>query len=201
MNYQEARGQRINEVGFWAGVSASAATLAYDAVQIAQMGGVLRPPLDGILIYATSLCIVVPFMLEVLALHQLTVPAKRFWSHAAVVFTTMYAVFVTTNYVVQLATVIPARLNQAVGSIQVLDQTLHSMYWDYDALGYITMGFTTLFAAQAMSGSRFERWANARCSRTCSSLRSSASCTSTRTSRQRYSASASPGRSPRRYPC
>lgn len=67
----------------------------------------LRPTLDGILIYATSLCIVVPFTLEVLALHQLTVPAKRFWSHAAVVFTTMYAVFVTTNDVVQLATVIP----------------------------------------------------------------------------------------------
>lgn len=32
------------------------------------------------------------------------------------------------------------------------------MFWDYDALGYITTGFTTLFAAQAMSGSRFERW-------------------------------------------
>jgi uncharacterized protein (TIGR03382 family) len=41
----------------------------------------------------------------------------------------------------------------------MLAQTPHSMYWDYDAMGYIAMGFATLFAAQAMSVSGTERWA------------------------------------------
>jgi hypothetical protein len=46
-------------------------------------------------------------MLEILALHHITKPGKKFWSHTAVVFTVIYVVFVTANYVVQLATVIP----------------------------------------------------------------------------------------------
>lgn len=67
----------------------------------------LRFPADEILIYGTSLCIVVPFILEMLAFHHLTPPGKQFWSHASLIFTIIYAVFVSANYVVQLATVIP----------------------------------------------------------------------------------------------
>ena len=37
--------------------------LAYDVVQILQVAGAIRPPLDEILIFATSLSIVVPFVL------------------------------------------------------------------------------------------------------------------------------------------
>lgn len=148
----------INQVGYWAGLSAFGATVAYVVVQIVQVAGVLHPPLDGILIYAASLCIVVPFVLEMLALHHVTTGEPRFWTHAAVIFASIYAVFVTANYVVQLATVIPATLNNAAGPIRVLDQTPHSMYWDYDAIGYIAMGFSTLFAAQAISSAGFDRW-------------------------------------------
>lgn len=54
--------------------------------------------------------------------------------------------------------VIPARLNNAAAPIRVLEQTPHSMFWDYDALGYIAMGFATSFAAQVLSRSDFERW-------------------------------------------
>jgi hypothetical protein len=148
----------INQVGYWAGLSAFGATAAYVIVQILQVAGVIHAPLDAILIYATSLCIVVPFVLEMLALHYLTAGEKQFWTHAAVIFASIYAAFVTANYVVQLATVIPATLNNVAGSIRVLDQTPHSMYWDYDAIGYIAMGLATLFAAQAISGVGFDRW-------------------------------------------
>jgi hypothetical protein len=151
----------VSQIGYAAGIAAFVATLAFDVVQILQVAGGLHAPLDAILIYATSLCIVVPFVLEMLALHHLTTGAQRFWTHAAVIFTAMYAVFVTANYVVQLATVIPAQLNNTLGPIRVLDQTPHSMFWDYDAIGYITMGFATLFAAQAMPSSGFDRWVRA----------------------------------------
>ena len=149
---------RISEIGYWSGVVAFASAVAYDVVQILQVVGVLRFPLDEILIYATSLCIVVPFVLEIVAFHHLTAQDKQFWTHACLVFTTIYAVFVTTNYVVQLATVVPAKLRGTAEALRLLEQTPHSLFWDYDAVGYIAMGLATLVAVPALSKVGFERW-------------------------------------------
>jgi hypothetical protein len=151
-------GGTISKVGYWSGLAASASAVAYDIVQVLQVAGVLRFPLDEILIYGTSLCIVVPFVLEILALHHLTSHDKQFWTHAALIFTSMYAVFVTANYVVQLATVIPAKLRGASEALRILEQTPHSLFWDYDAVGYISMGLATLVAVPAVSKVGFERW-------------------------------------------
>ena len=148
----------ISQVGYWSGLAAFASTVAFNVVQLLQVVRVLRFPLDEILIYGSSLCIVVPFVLEMLALHHLTSRDKQFWTHAALVFTIMYAVFVTANYVVQLATVVPAKLHRASEAIGVLEQTPHSMFWNYDAVGYVSMGFATLFAFPALSNAAFERW-------------------------------------------
>jgi len=148
---------RVNEIGYRSGVAAGVAALSYDLVQILQVAGVLRFPADEILIYGTSLCIVVPFMLEMVALYQVTPRDKKFWAHAALMFTTIYAVFVTANYVVQLATVIPAKLNGTLDSVRLLDQTPHSLFWNFDAIGYIAMGLATLLAVPAFSGTGFEQ--------------------------------------------
>jgi hypothetical protein len=145
------------QVGYRAGLAAFAATIAYDVVQLLQVARVIQPPLDEILIYGASLCIVVPLVLEFLALHHVTRGDDRFWAHAAVIFAAIYAVFVSANYVVQLATVIPAKLNGDATLIRVIEQTPHSMYWDYDAIGYIAMGVATLFAAQTMPRAGFGR--------------------------------------------
>jgi hypothetical protein len=96
--------------------------------------------------------------MEMLALHYVTPPDKKYWTHAALIFTVVYVVFVTANYVVQLATVIPARLRGEADSLRILEQTPHSMFWDYDAIGYIAMGLASLFAAFAVTGGGFERW-------------------------------------------
>ena len=148
----------INQVGWWSGLAAFASAVAYDVVQILQVAGVLRFPIDEILIYGTSLCIVVPFVLEILALHHLTSQDKQFWTHGALTFATIYAVFVVANYVVQLAIVIPAKLRGASEAVHILEQTPHSLFWDYDAVGYISMGLATLVAVPAVSNVGFERW-------------------------------------------
>jgi hypothetical protein len=148
----------ISEVGYWSGLAAFAATAGYDVVQILQIAGVLRFPLDEILIYGTSLCIVVPFILEMLAFHHLTARDKQFWTHASLIFTSIYAVFVSANYVVQLATVLPAKLAGTTTAIRLLEQTPHSMFWDFDAVGYVSMGLATLVAVPALGSVGFERW-------------------------------------------
>ena len=80
----------INKIGFWSGLIAFAATTAYVIVQLLQIMDVFHYPLDEILIYSTSLCIVVPFILEMLALHYAIPEGKKFWSHAALVFSIIY---------------------------------------------------------------------------------------------------------------
>jgi heme/copper-type cytochrome/quinol oxidase subunit 4 len=148
----------VRELGFWCGLAAATATIAYDVVQLLQVAGVLSFPLDEILIYGTSLCIVVPFLLEMLAFHHLTSREKKFWTHAALLFTVIYAVFVTPNYVVQLAIVIPQTLGGTSETIRILEQTPHSLFWNYDAIGYISMGLATLIAIPALNKRGFERW-------------------------------------------
>jgi hypothetical protein len=140
----------ISRVGFWSGMLAAGATVVYDVVQLLQVAGTLRYPLDEVLIYGTSFCIVVPFMLLMLALHHLTAPNKRYWTHAALLFTVIYAVFVSANYVVQLATVLPMGVAGSTADVAVLAQTPHSMFWNYDAIGYISMGLATLIAVPAL---------------------------------------------------
>jgi hypothetical protein len=139
-------------------VAAFVSAVAYDVVQILQIGGVLRFPADEILIYGTSLCIVVPLILEMMAFHHLTAPDRQFWTHASLLFTVVYGVFVTANYVVQLATVIPAKLEGTIEAIRVLEQTPHSLFWDYDAVGYVSMGLACLLAVPAVGSVGFERW-------------------------------------------
>jgi heme/copper-type cytochrome/quinol oxidase subunit 4 len=148
----------INQIGWWSGLAAFGSALAYVVVQILQVAGVLRFPVDEILIYGTSLCIAVPFILEMLALHHLTSRDKQFWTHGALIFASIYVVFVVANYVVQLATVVPAKLRGASQALYILEQSPHSLFWDYDAVGYISMGLATLLAVPAVGKAGFERW-------------------------------------------
>jgi hypothetical protein len=152
------RSGAIGKVGYWAGLAAFASVVAYDVVQTLQIVGVLRFPLDEILIYGTSLCIVVPFLLLMLSFHHLTPRDRQFWTHAALIFAVIYAVFVTANYVVQLVTVIPAKVAGVGATVALLDQTPHSLFWNFDAIGYIAMGLAALLAVPALSNVGFERW-------------------------------------------
>ena len=148
----------VYKVGFWSGFIAFGSTVIFIITQILHFFGVFGYPLDEILIYGFSLCIVIPFLLEMLALHHIAPPEKKFWSHAALIFTVLYVAFVTANYVVQLATVIPMTLQGASDEILMLKQTPHSLFWDFDAIGYIIMEFVTLFAVPIFEKQGFQRW-------------------------------------------
>ena len=148
----------IYKVGFWAGLRAFASTVAFFIAQLLQVLGIISFPWDQVLIFGFSLFITIPFLLEMLALHYTTTVEKKFWSHAALLFTLIYMVFVTANYVVQLTTVIPMTISGTDGGIQILKQTPHSLFWDFDAIGYIFMGLATLFAIPIFKKQGFEKW-------------------------------------------
>ncbi|MEO8771126.1 MAG: hypothetical protein ABI402_13600 [Ferruginibacter sp.] len=148
----------INKIGFWAGVFAFGANALFVLVQLLQLMGVLTYPYDEILIFGFSLCIVIPFLIEMLALHYVVADDKKIWSHAALIFTVIYVVFVTANYVVQLTTVIPMTLKGAADEIKMLHQTPHSLFWDFDAIGYLFMGLATLVAVPVFEKKGIQKW-------------------------------------------
>ncbi len=151
-------GAAIQKFGFWAALVASVGAVGYSIVQILQVLTILHPPWDGIFIYGFSLCIATPFSLAMLALHYQVPEYKKIWSHAALIFAVMYALYVNLNYVVQLGTVIPRSLQGSLDEIRVLDQTPHSLFWDIDAIGYICMGLATLFAVPVFAKTGPEKW-------------------------------------------
>jgi len=149
---------KVYKIGYWSGIIAFGANALFVIAQTLQLVGLLEYPYDEILIYGFSLCIVFPFLLEMLALHYVTSNNNKFWSHAALLFTIIYAVFVTANYVVQLATVIPMTLKGDADQIAVLVQYPHSLFWDFDAIGYICVGLASVFVLPIFKKQGIDRW-------------------------------------------
>ncbi len=103
----EPRSDVANRLGYWSALVAFVGGAGYDLAQVFQLVGVLTPPWDGILIYGFSFLIAVPFMVALIALHQGTPPERRVWSHVALLMSVVYVAYVSLNYTVQLAVVIP----------------------------------------------------------------------------------------------
>jgi len=148
----------VTKLGFYSAAAAFIAAAGYAIVQVLQVLGAVTYPLDAILIYGFSLCIAIPLLLAFLCLHYSVPQDKKIWSHAALLFVAIYVVYVTLNYVVQLATVIPMTLKGALNDVRMLDQTPHSLFWDVDALGYIFMGLACLFALPVFTNHGLQRW-------------------------------------------
>ncbi len=142
-----------SKLGFYSAIIAFIAAAAYSVVQIFQVIGWLHYPMDAILIFGFSLFIALPFLLAILALHYTVAAEKKIWTHAALLFSVIYVVYVVLNYVVQLTAVIPHPDHDTV-----LEQTPHSLCWTLDALGYIFMGLANLVAIPAFGKSKIEKW-------------------------------------------
>lgn len=149
----------IQKWGFFSGLAAFCASVGFVIAQAMQLTGALTFPLDEVLIYGFSLAIVIPFLLEMLAFHHLTTGDKKFWSQAALIAAILYAAFVMVNYVVQLATVLPAMARGHADEVKYLVQSPHSVFWDLDALGYLCMGLSTLAAVPALEKTGIQKWA------------------------------------------
>lgn len=135
--------------GFFTALIAFFAATGYCVVQVLQVLNFIRFPVADILIYSFSLCIAIPFMLSVMALHHSVPEEKKLWSHASLLLAVLYAVYASFVYVVQLATVVPKMIAKTSASITVLEMNPHSLFWSLDALTYICLGLSTLFGTFA----------------------------------------------------
>jgi hypothetical protein len=127
-----------------------------DIGQVSQLVGVLTSPWDGILIYGFSFLIARPLHGRFGCASPRHAAGTTRVEHAALLMSVVYITYVSLNYTVQLAVVIPRLTTQS--SIDVLDQTPHSLFWTVDALGYIFLGAATLLAVPVFTGSKPRRW-------------------------------------------
>jgi len=152
-------------IGFWAAIVAFVGAVGYIVSAFLQVFNVVGPLQDSFIGYGTSLLIPVPFLLTMLVLHYIIPAEKKFWTHTAIAFAIIYTTYNTLNYVVQLATVLPAGYtwtfeNQqgTVGPLSLLNQTPHSLFWDIDGLGYIFLNVATLFAFPVFEKRGLQQW-------------------------------------------
>jgi hypothetical protein len=155
----------LYRLGFWAAMLAFAGAVGYMLSALLQILKVVNDLHDAVIAFAASLLMPVPFLLAMLVLHHTTPDERRFWTHGALRFATMYPTYNTLNYVVQLATVLPAGYTWSFddqagtqGPLTLLNQTPHSLFWDVDALGYIFLSLATLIAVPVIANTGLQRW-------------------------------------------
>lgn len=146
----------LYKTGYIAGLVAFGATVAFIVAQALQLLGILQYPLDEIAIYAASLLITFPLLLTILALHYIVPQEVKIWSHAGLLFTLAYMIFAGTNYIAQLAVVIPATVSGNGETVQALSQSPHSFFWYMDAAGYTAMGIASYFSHLSLHQGGFE---------------------------------------------
>ena len=115
-------------------------------------------PLGLVVLLTPSLFLGSSFLVLIVSIHQLTPPDKRVWSHAAIVFATIYTALISIVYFVQLTLVTPRIAHGRIEGIEVfLFVPFDSFLYAVDILGYSFMSVATLFAAQAFTNSGLHR--------------------------------------------
>lgn len=141
--------------GFCWSLAACVFALAYGVPQLLQVAGILRFPIDEILIFAPSLLLAPSFVLANVGLYESTPAGRRVFALAALALAVHYAVLVSIVYVVQLGVVIPTRIAGGGPLASLFGCCGHGMpLTAVDLLGYTLMSVSTLFAAAAIVGDR-----------------------------------------------
>ncbi|MEW5980544.1 MAG: hypothetical protein AB1898_32565 [Acidobacteriota bacterium] len=158
-----------SKLGYWSGFLASLCSIVYIAGQLAEWfdllgsgGGPENPStaLGLIVLLIPSLLLAPSFALLMLCVHYYAAENKKVWSHAGIMFATIYAVMVSINYYVQLTLVVPHMMRGEIESIRpFLFTPFDSFIYSVDVLGYSFMSLSTLFGAFVFTQEGLERTA------------------------------------------
>ncbi|HWA34686.1 MAG TPA: hypothetical protein VG737_11175 [Cyclobacteriaceae bacterium] len=157
----------IIKFGFRSAFSASVFSLIYIVGQLAEWLGWLgsgggpenaSTVLGLVVLLTPSLFLGVAFLLLVVSIHYYADAERRIWSHAALVFATVYTTLISINYFVQLTLVVPHLSRGDIDGVRsLLFIPFDSFLYTVDLLGYSFMSLSTLFAAFVFNGKGLER--------------------------------------------
>lgn len=157
----------FRRLGYWSAICASFFSIVYIIGQLAEWlnllgsgGGPENPStvLGLIVLLVPSLFLAPSFLLMILCVHYYAPEDRKIWSHAAVLFATVYTVMICINYYVQLTLVVPHLIQGEIESIRpFLFTPFDSFLYSVDVLGYSFMSLSTLFAAFVFTGSGLDK--------------------------------------------
>jgi hypothetical protein len=157
----------VRKLGFWSAILSTIFSIAYIVAQFAEWLGLLgsmggpesASTLLGLVVLLTpSLFLGTSFAVLMVSIHYYAPEDRKVWSHAGLMFATIYTVLISINYFVQLTLVVPRLLRGNVESIRfLLFIPFDSFLYSVDILGYSFMSLSTLFAAFVFTGAGLER--------------------------------------------
>jgi len=157
----------FRRLGYWSAICASFFSIVYIIGQLAEWlnllgsgGGPENPStvLGLIVLLVPSLFLAPSFLLMILCVHYYAPEDRKIWSHAAVLFASVYTVMICINYYVQLTLVVPHLIQGEIESIRpFLFTPFDSFLYSVDVLGYSFMSLSTLFAAFVFTGSGLDK--------------------------------------------
>jgi hypothetical protein len=159
----------VRKFGYCSAFLASLFSIIYVIGQLAEWANLLgsgggpenaSTPLGIVVLLVPSLFLGSSFLILILSVHHYASEDKKIWSHAGILFATIYAVLISINYYVQLTQVLPHMLKGEIESIRFLLFTpFDSFLYSVDILGYSFMSLSTLFTAFVFTGGGLERTA------------------------------------------
>jgi hypothetical protein len=159
----------VSKLGYWSAFFASLFSIIYIIGQLAEWlnlfgsgGGPenASTAVGLIVLLIPSLLLAPSFVLLMLCVHYYAPSDKKVWSHASLIFATIYAVLVSINYYVQLTLIVPHMMRSEIESVRpFLFTPFDSFIYSVDLLGYTFMSISTLFAAFVFKGAGLERTA------------------------------------------
>ncbi len=157
----------VRKIGYWAALLASVFSIVYIIGQLAEWLGWLgsqggpesASTVLGLVVLLTPSFLLGPaFLTMMVAVHYYAPEEKRVWSHAGIVFATIYCTMICINYFVQLTYVAPHLMRGEVESVRpFLFTPFDSFIYAMDILGYSFMSLATLFGAFVFTGPGVER--------------------------------------------
>ena len=175
MRTSTSMAHRPNQLRFWAAIltvvdtalfaAAGVATPARSGPFCATWGCVPAPYTDvagfipGDYLWLVPGLFLVPiFVVLLAAIHSFAREAARIFSRIGLAFAIAYAVFISPDYFVQFAVVIPSLESGETEGLSLFTQyNPHGLFIAGEALGYLTMSLALLFAAPVFAGGRIQR--------------------------------------------
>lgn len=159
----------VGRLGFWSAAVAALLAISYSIAQVAEWLGLLgsaggpestSTPFGLVLLLTPSLFLGTAVVVLMVCVHYYAPADREVWSHLGIVFATIYAALISTNYYVQLTFVLPHLIEGTAESVRVrpfLFVPFDSFLYSVDILGYSFMSLATLCGAFVFTDEGLER--------------------------------------------
>ncbi len=154
--------QHTSRLGFWTVVVAGIAGLGYEIAALAELAGLVKPPVSLIYILAPSLVLALSFPAVMSCVLDIVPGERKTWVRIGFNFVLVYSAINSIVYFSQLTVVIPKVLAGQAASVDLLLFESGKFMYAINGLAYGLMSLGTLFAAFAFANDgkhRLVRWA------------------------------------------